>query len=85
MVGDRFVAAALGDIGEQREIQALDGFAAFDGQLRANATFILKAGNFMASSAAEVANPLFALVFQIRIVHERSIGVGGLLLLFQRG
>src|SRR5260370_17335433 len=38
----------------------------------------------MAAGAAKVANPLFALVFQIRIVDERGIGVGGGLLFFQR-
>src|SRR5260370_41272587 len=37
----------------------------------------------MAAGAAKVANPLFAFVFQIRIVHERGIGVGGGLLFFQ--
>src|SRR3989441_11708305 len=37
----------------------------------------------MASGTAEVANPLLAFVFQIRVVHERRIGIGGRLLLFQ--
>src|SRR3989475_1414498 len=76
-------AAALGNIREQRKIQALDWFAAFDGELGANAAFVFQAGDFMASGTAEVANPLLAFVFQIRVVHERRIGIGGRLLLFQ--
>src|SRR6266852_3455003 len=82
-ISDRFAAAALGDIGEQSEIQALDWFAAFDGQLGADAAFFLEAGDFMASGAAEVTNPLLAFIFQIWIVLEGGIGVGGRLLLFQ--
>src|SRR3989441_3060183 len=76
-------AAALGNIREQCKIQALDWFAAFDGELGANAAFVFQAGDFMASGTAEVANPLLAFVFQIRVVHERRIGIGGRLLLFQ--
>ncbi len=77
------MAAALGDFREQREIQPLDWFAAFGGQLGTDAAFIFKAGNFVASEATEVANPLFAFRPQIRIVHERGVSVGGRLLLFQ--
>src|SRR2546427_2166059 len=76
-------AAALGNVREQCKIQALDWFAAFDGELGANAAFVFQAGDFMASGTAEVANPLLAFVFQIRVVHERRIGIGGRLLLFQ--
>src|SRR5438445_2234288 len=75
--------AALGNFREQCEIQTLDWFAALDGQLRADAAFFLEAGNFMATGAAEMANPLLAFVFQIRIVHEGGIRVRGRLLLFQ--
>src|SRR5713226_7202673 len=82
-IGDWFAAAALGDIGEQSKVQALDGFAAFDGEFGANAAFVLEAGDFVATGAAEVSHPLLAFRFQIRIVHERGVGVGGRLLLFQ--
>src|SRR6266571_2397849 len=83
-IGDRFAAAALSNFGKQCEIQTLDWFAAFDGELGADAAFFLKAGNFMASGTAEVANPLFAFVFQIRIFHEGGIGIGGRSLFSQR-
>src|SRR5437667_9206724 len=49
---------------EQGEIQPLDRFAAFNGQLRADAAFVLEAGNFMATGAAEMANPLLAMKFR---------------------
>src|SRR6266852_5112074 len=61
-IGDRFTAAALGNFGEQSEIQTLDWLAAFDGQFRSNAAFLLEAGNFVATSAAEVTNPLLAFI-----------------------
>ncbi len=38
----------------------------------------------MASGAAEVADPLLAFSLQIRIVHERRVGIRGRLLLLQR-
>src|SRR5438552_359462 len=76
-------AAALGNFREQCEIQTLDWLAALDGQLGADAAFFLEAGNFMATGAAEMANPLLAFVFQIWIVHEGGIRVRGRLLLFQ--
>src|SRR5216684_4551647 len=82
-IGDWFAAAALGDIGEQSKVQALDGFAAFDGEFGANAAFVLEAGDFVATGAAKVADPLLPFRFQTRIVHERCIGVGGGLLFFQ--
>ena len=76
------LATALGDFGEKREIEALDRLAAFERQFGADAAFIFEAGDFMASSAAEMTHPLLAFRFQLRIIHEGSVGIGGWLLVF---
>src|SRR6202022_3734609 len=76
-IGDGLAAAALGGFGQQSEIEALDGFAALGGQLRADAAFVFETGNFVAASAAEMANPLFAFVLELGIVHEGSFRVRG--------
>jgi len=73
----------LRGFGEQCEIEALDGFAPFGGQLGADAPFVFQTRNFMAAGAAEVANPFFAFVFELGVVHERSIAVGRRFLLLQ--
>ena len=54
--------AELGVFGEKREIQALDGLAAFVRQFRADAAFVFEAGNFMASGAAVVLDQFLAVL-----------------------
>ena len=66
--------AALGVFGEQREIQALDGLAAFVGQLGADAAFVFEAGDFVAAGATIELHQRLALVLELGIVHE----VGGI-------
>src|ERR1700687_2093739 len=82
-IGDGLDAASLRSFGQQCKIQSLDWFAAFRGQLRADAPFVFQARNFVAAGAAKVANPLLAVVLQLGIIHEGSIRVGGRLLFFQ--
>ena len=69
--------AALGVFGEQREVQALDGLAAFVGEFGADAAFVFEAGDFVAAGAAVVLHQLLALGLELRIVHEIGGGVGG--------
>src|SRR5215472_15716518 len=83
-VGDGLFAAALGNFGEQREVQALDGLAAFGGQFGADAAFVFEAGNFMAAGTAKELNPLLAFRLEIRIIHEGSVGVIRRILLLLR-
>src|SRR5580658_47375 len=77
-------AAALGDFGEQREVEALDRLAAFVREFGADAAFIFETRDLVAAGAAKITDPLLAVVFQLGIVHERSIRVGGRLLFFLR-
>ena len=60
---------------EQGEIETLDRLAAFEGELGADAAFVFDTGDFVATGASEVVNPLLALFFQIRIVHKSRIGI----------
>ena len=55
-------AAALRGFGEQREVEALDRLAAFEGQFGADAAFIFEAGNFVAAGAAVSAGPTSCLL-----------------------
>ena len=71
--GDLFAVghdAALGVFGEQREIQALDGLAAFVGEFGADAAFVFEAGDFMAAGAAVELHQRLALGLELGIVHE---------------
>src|SRR5208283_74346 len=79
----RFAVSPLRHLRQQSEVQAFDGLAAFKGQFRPYPSLILKAGDFMTSCAAEVADPLLPFFFQLGIVHESSIGIGTGLLLLQ--
>src|ERR1700741_1759789 len=82
-IGDRLPAAALRGFGQQGKIQSLDWFAAFRGQLRADAPFVFQARDFVAAGTTKVTNPLFAFFLQLRIVHKGGLRIGGRLLLFQ--
>jgi KUP system potassium uptake protein len=64
------LAAALRDFRKQSEIKAFNRFAAFEGELCADAPFLFEARDFMTSGATKMANPLPALVLQLGIVHE---------------
>ncbi len=77
--------AFLGVFGVEREIQALDGLAAFVGELGADAAFILEAGNFVAAGAAVMLDQRLALLLELRIVHEirGRVGCVGMLLRHQ--
>jgi hypothetical protein len=76
-VADGFAGAGLGGMGEERKVQTLDGLRAFDGELGADAAFVLEAGDLMATGAAKVPDPPLALGFQLRVIHEGGgVGVG---------
>jgi len=81
-VGDGFAATALGSFREQFEVQALNRFCCLQWSVLSDAAFVLEAGDFMASGAAEVANPLLAPPPSNRIVHEGRISVCGGLCFF---
>jgi hypothetical protein len=83
-VSDWLFAAALGDFCEQCEVQTLDRFAAFGGQFRANAAFVLKTRNLMAAEATEELNPFLAFGLEARIIHERRVRITGRILLLLR-
>ena len=70
--------AALGVFGPEREIEALDGLAAFVGEFGADAAFVFEAADLVASGAAVVADELFAFRGHLRIVHVIGGGVGGI-------
>ena len=82
-IADGFFAA-LGGLGEQGEVQALDRLAALKGEFGANAAFLFHALDFMAARAAIVAHPLLAFLLHLGIVHVGRVRVGRGLLLFLR-
>ena len=61
-------AVMLGLVGQQGEVQPLDGFAALAGQLRSDAPFLLEACDFVATRAAEVLDPHRSFARERRIV-----------------
>src|SRR5690242_2002913 len=80
----RLFPAPLRRLSEQREIETLDGLAAFKRELGADSPFLFHASDFMASGASEVTHPLLTLFPQARIVHESSIRIRRWLLLLLR-
>ena len=74
---DGLIAAALGDFRKQREIEALDRLAALGRQFRTDAALVLEPGKLMAAKAPKEANPLLALLLELRVVHERGVRVVG--------
>src|SRR3989338_2121198 len=68
---------ALGVVGQQGEVQTVNGFAALEGELGADAAFFFEAGDFVAAGAAVVADPEAALVFELGIFHPVGLGIGG--------
>src|SRR5208283_5101298 len=71
----RILAATLRGLGEEGEVETLNRLAALESQLGSDAAFFLQAGDLMATEAAEVTNPLLALILQRRVVHERGVGI----------
>ncbi len=69
--------APLGLLGEQGEVQPLNGLAALDGQVGPDSAFVFQAGNLVAAGAAEVLHPEFALFFQLRVVQVLGRGILG--------
>ena len=69
-IGNRLglLAAALRDFREKSEIETLDRLAAFIGEFRADAAFVLKARDLVATCAAVVPNPLLAFLLQLGII-----------------
>src|SRR5208337_32746 len=83
-VGNRFciLTAALRGFSEEGKVETLQWLAALESQLGSDAAFILQARDLMATHAAEVTNPLLALILQPGVVHEGGVGISaGLLLL----
>ena len=63
--------AALRNFGQPAEVEAIDGLAAFGGELGADAPFLFEAGNLVAAGAAIIFHERLALGHEAGIVHER--------------
>jgi hypothetical protein len=62
--------ALLGVFGVEREVEALDGLAAFVRELGADAAFLFEARYLMASGASVELHQGLALVLELGIIHE---------------
>ena len=74
----------LGLVHVEREIQLLEGLAAFDSQLRSDSSFFFEACNLVASRASVAAHEKLAFGLELGVSQERRRRVGRSLLLLQR-